>query len=448
MKKLLTLIFALAIVFSIVTVSACDKKDSGAEISESSMEYTRSKNNSSGLSVITSSSKSLVIPSDILDNSSSSKSSSQANESSSDSASSSSENVSTETSSKSTEPSSSSVQDSSSTAPDSSTPNSSDEPAGSQVNQKVLTAISRIDNIGTVTQENYTQKSQLIEYAEQAYNALTAQEKEQVTNAQKLTDARTLHDAFLAQDNQKVIETFKTLMANIGEYSYTAEFKTKLDNATAEYNKLTSLQQSLVTSEKATLDSLTKKYNDEDAYTSFMTAYTAIKDVAINDSNVGDFRKVISAYNALTSDQKALITDASVASNIAQWQQTIKDNYSQVLSWVWQTDNATSKNGFTVAKTSTYQNSAGVTYNGTNLTKAIKISNATFTAPYGGVLRVYCKNLNNASITLSLSVGGATVSSQTVETGVYEFQLDGAGTYVLTPSNASNFALYALEFSA
>ncbi|MGN0819054.1 MAG: hypothetical protein ACI4M6_01480 [Christensenellaceae bacterium] len=448
MKKLTTLICALIFVFSVVTFSACDKKENNSEISESSVEYTRSKNNSSSLSVINSSSKSLVIPSDILGDSSSSKSSSEANKSSSDSASSSSDNGSTETSSKSNEPSSSNAQNSSSTAPDSSAPNSSDEPDSSQVNQKVLTAISRIDNIGTITQENYTQKAQLIEYAEQAYNALTAEEKELVTNSQKLFDARTLYDAYLAQDNQKAVETFKTLMANIGEYSYTAEFKTKLDNATAEYNKLTASQQSLVASEKTKLDALTKKYNDEDAYRSFMTAYTVLKDVAINDSNVGEFRKVISGYNALTSDQKALITDAAVASNIAQWQQTIKDNYSQVLSWVWQTDKVNSKNGFTVAKSGTYENSAGVTYNGTNLTKAIKISNATFAAPYGGVLRVYCKNLNNASITLNLSVGGTTVSSQTVATGVLEFQLDGAGTYVLTPSNASNFALYALEFSA
>ena len=98
-----------------------------------------------------------------------------------------------------------------------------------------------IDAIGTV---EYTQESKTkIDAARNAYNALDADKKQQVSNYDDLTAAEA---AYKALDDAAKANEVKTKIDAIGTVEYTTESKGKIDDARHAYDNLTSDQKKLV----------------------------------------------------------------------------------------------------------------------------------------------------------------------------------------------------------
>ena len=97
------------------------------------------------------------------------------------------------------------------------------------------TVVALIDAIGEVV---YTEECKAnIDAAREAYDALSGEEKAQVTNYSTLTDAETLYNA---------VDAVVTAINAIGAVQYSDESRTLIDEAQAAYDALTDEQKALV----------------------------------------------------------------------------------------------------------------------------------------------------------------------------------------------------------
>ncbi|MBR2203514.1 MAG: PCMD domain-containing protein, partial [Prevotella sp.] len=217
-------------------------------------------------------------------------------------------------------------------------------------------AIDKINAIGTV---EYTDASkQKIDDARAAYNALTNDQKALVS-ADKLTvltDAETAYAQLKQQAEQQAEKEKQDKAAAdaavdkinaIGTVEYTDASKQKIDAARAAYDALTDDQKALVSTDKLTVltdaeaayaqlkqqaeDQAEKEKQDKAAADAAVDKINAIGTVDYTDASKQKIDAARAAYDALTDDQKALVsadkltvlTDAETA--YAQLKQQAED---------------------------------------------------------------------------------------------------------------------------
>lgn len=172
--------------------------------------------------------------------------------------------------------------------------------------------IAQINAIGAVTLES----RRLIEAAEAAYAALTDSQKALVSNYETLTAARAAYDALVQADadDQAAAQAVTDKIAAIG--TVTLDSEAAILEARAAYEALTAGQKARVTNlntlanAEAALAALQKQAADEAAAKAVDALIDAIGEVTVEKEE--QITAARDAYNALTSDQKRLVTKLAV----------------------------------------------------------------------------------------------------------------------------------------
>ena len=155
----------------------------------------------------------------------------------------------------------------------------------------------KIEAIGEVT---LASKS-AIEEAEAAYQALTADQKQLVTNTDVLAAARKSYNDLAAA------KAVKDQIAAIGKVTLTS--KSAIEAAESAYAALTAEQKLLVTNADV-LAAARKSYNDLAAAKAVEDQIAAIGKVTLTSKSA--IEKAEAAYEALTEEQKALVSNADL----------------------------------------------------------------------------------------------------------------------------------------
>ena len=157
----------------------------------------------------------------------------------------------------------------------------------------------KINEIGNVTLES---KDKLDE-VRLAYDSLTDNQKSLVLNLSTLENAEARYSEIIS--NKEKAAAFDLMVDELGTVSYTAEFKEKINDAKASYNKLNKEQKSFVT-----------KYEDlqakEKQYENIGSVYrmiNAISEVSYNSISKTEIANAREAYNNLTEEEKALVSN-------------------------------------------------------------------------------------------------------------------------------------------
>ena len=178
-----------------------------------------------------------------------------------------------------------------------------------------------------------------IDAANKAYDALTADQKALVTNLDVLTIAKQTYDNLkaaadkLAADKAKADAVIAKINA-IGKVEYTYACKDKIDDANNAYNDLTADQKALVanldvlTTAKQTYDNLKtaaeKLAADKAKAEPVIAKINAIGKVEYTDACKNKIDEANNAYNALTADQKALVSNLDVLTTAQQTYESLK----------------------------------------------------------------------------------------------------------------------------
>ena len=197
--------------------------------------------------------------------------------------------------------------------------------------------ITKINAIGKV---EYTDVCKgMIDEASTAYDALTDEQKALVSNLDVLTTAQQTYDNLktaaekLAADKAVADPVIAKINA-IGKVEYTYACKDKIDEANNAYNALTEDQKALVSN----LDVLTTAkqiYEELKAAAEKLAADKAVVDPVIAKINaIGKVEytyackdkidEANNAYNALTADQKALVTNLDILTTAKQTYDALK----------------------------------------------------------------------------------------------------------------------------
>ena len=184
--------------------------------------------------------------------------------------------------------------------------------------------IARINLIGRVEYTEYVKS--MIDKAITAYNALTDDQKALVTNYDVLITAKLSYDK-LAADNAKA-DAVKAKINAIGKVEYTDVCKGMIDDASTAYEALTDEQKflvanrSILTTAKQTYETLKaaaeKLAADKAKADSVIAKINAIGNVEYTDACKGKIDDASTAYNALTDDQKALVTNLDILTTARQ----------------------------------------------------------------------------------------------------------------------------------
>ena len=202
---------------------------------------------------------------------------------------------------------------------------------------KADAVIAKITAIGKV---EYTDACKgKIDAANKAYNVLTADQKALVTNLNVLTKAQQTYDNLkaeaekLAADKAKADAVIAKITA-IGKVEYTDACKDKIDDASKAYDALTDDQKALVTNlnvltkAKQTYETLKadaeKLAADKEKADAVIAKITAIGEVEYTEACKGKIDDASKAYNALTDDQKALVTNLDVLTKAQQTYDNLK----------------------------------------------------------------------------------------------------------------------------
>ena len=167
-----------------------------------------------------------------------------------------------------------------------------------------------IENLGVIIYNSETKAK--IDAARAAYNALTEDQKALVSadTLKALTDAEDLY-AKLEADNTKAQTVVEKINA-IGDVQYNDQTKAKIDAARLAYDQLTDAQKALVNNTNTLTNAedlyATKKTN-ADAAKAVEAKINAIGKVQYNAQTKAKIDEAKKAYNALTADQKALVTN-------------------------------------------------------------------------------------------------------------------------------------------
>ena len=202
---------------------------------------------------------------------------------------------------------------------------------------KANDVIAKINVIGNV---EYTDACKgKIDDASTAYEALTSDQKALVTNLDVLTTAKQTYDALkavaekLAADKAEA-DAVVAKIAAIGKVEYTYACKDKIDDANNAYNDLTADQKALVsnldvlTTAKQTYDNLKtaaeKLAADKAKAEPVVAKINAIGKVEYTDACKNKIDEANNAYNALTADQKALVSNLDVLTTAQQTYESLK----------------------------------------------------------------------------------------------------------------------------
>ena len=185
-----------------------------------------------------------------------------------------------------------------------------------------------IDKIIAIGEVAYTPESKaLIDAARNAYSELTEDQKALVTNYEVLTVAETTYAnlkaaAEQAADDQEAANEVIGKINAIGEVAYTTECKALIDAARNAYSELTADQKALVTNIEVLTTAETTYANlkaaaekaaaDKAAADDVIAKINAIGEVAYTEACKNLIDAARNAYNALTADQKALVTNIEV----------------------------------------------------------------------------------------------------------------------------------------
>ena len=197
--------------------------------------------------------------------------------------------------------------------------------------------IAKINAIGRVQYSDACKDK--IDEASTAYNALTADQKTLVTNLDILTIAKQTYDNLeaaaekLAADKAKANSVIAKINA-IGKVEYTYACKDKIDEANNAYNALTEDQKTLVTNidvlttAKQTYDNLKavaeKLAADKAKADPVIAKINAIGKVEYTDACKSKIDDANTAYDALTDEQKSLVTNIDVLTTAKQTYDNLK----------------------------------------------------------------------------------------------------------------------------
>ena len=177
-----------------------------------------------------------------------------------------------------------------------------------------------IDQIGEVSLDPACKEK--IDAARAAYDALTDAQKACVTNYATLEAAEAEYGRLLAEGGQEALDQAAAKVVidkitAIGTVELTEECKAKIDEARTAYNGLTESQKALVTNYN-TLETAEAEYKslkdaaDQAAAAAVTAKITAIGEVAFTTESRLAIKGARTAYDALTDDQKALVTQAQL----------------------------------------------------------------------------------------------------------------------------------------
>ena len=169
-----------------------------------------------------------------------------------------------------------------------------------------------MDKINAIGEVEYTPECKAkIDAARTAYDALTDDQQAKVTNYNTLMEA---------ESSYQVAET-EALIAAIGTVEYTPECKAKIDEAKAAYDALTPEQKALVNNAN-TLTTAETTYAtlkaDNEAAVAVVAKINAIGMVEYTAENKAKIDEANAAYEALTPEQKELVTNYSVLTTAEQ----------------------------------------------------------------------------------------------------------------------------------
>ena len=197
--------------------------------------------------------------------------------------------------------------------------------------------IAKINAIGNI---EYTDACKdKIDAASTAYNALTDDQKALVTNSEALTTAKQTYDALkIAAEKLVADKTAANAVINkietIGKVKYTDACKGKIDDASTAYDALTDDQKALVsnlevlTTAKQTYETLKaaaeKLAADKAKADPVIAKINGIGNVEYTDVCKEKIDDASTAYDALTVDQKALVTNLDVLTTAKQTYETLK----------------------------------------------------------------------------------------------------------------------------
>lgn len=188
--------------------------------------------------------------------------------------------------------------------------------------EKVDVVIALIDKIGTVT--GSTANKRAIDRATEAFNALTEELKEQVTNAATLTEATTAYQGIM---DKKEADAVIDLIEQIGTVTDSQESKNAIEAARAAYNKLTEEQKKLVEN-AGTLTAAENTYQgimDKKEADAVIALINKIGTVSGDQTCKAAIDAAKAAYDKLTAEQKKLVTNVGTLTAAEKTYQEIKD---------------------------------------------------------------------------------------------------------------------------
>ncbi len=177
-------------------------------------------------------------------------------------------------------------------------------------NQKVSGVNNAKNLIDAIDEVVYPDSGTAIVAARTAYDALTAEQKTLVGEEYlaKLVDAEATYKSL--DDNYKA-DQVDSLITLIGTVEDTQACKDKIDAARNAYNALTTEQKALVEN-YAILEAAEKAYNDLHSVSTVEALINTIGEVAYTDECKAKIDAARAAYDALTEEQKALVENYAV----------------------------------------------------------------------------------------------------------------------------------------
>ena len=202
----------------------------------------------------------------------------------------------------------------------------------------------KINAIGTVS---YTDECKArIDSAREAYDSLNNSQKTRITNYSTLTDAeaeyaRLKELAEKAEADKRAADEVIAKISDIGTVELTEESKNKIEEARNAYDALTDDQKALVTNYK-TLTDAEDKYSklvkdqaekekteaDKSAAKAVIEKIDAIGTVEYTDACKAKIDSARNAYDALTDDQKALVTNYKTLTDAEKKYESLKPSNS------------------------------------------------------------------------------------------------------------------------
>ena len=192
---------------------------------------------------------------------------------------------------------------------------------GFEDQKNAAAVIALIDGIGTVTDYNADQAAK-VKAAREAYNKLTAAQKQLVTNYTTLTAAETAYQGF--EDKAKA-DAVIALINGIGTVTeYNEEQETKIEAARAAYDELTPAQKEKVTN-YTTLTAAETAYQGFEEQKEVDAVIALINGIGtVTKDSEEAINAAREAYDKLTDAQKAKVTNYNTLTEAEETYEDIK----------------------------------------------------------------------------------------------------------------------------